>query len=292
MQSMAVDLWETLLIDNASASFPAGTDYGDCAPVNLRVLREPGLGLTLARLAGIRAARGSIIILVDDDNVLAPDYVAEAARLFVRDTRLGAAGGKSLPVFESPPAPWELEFLPLLAVRDLGEAVLLAPSFRPAGSAQNQCPLCAPIGAGMVLRREAVLAWAEEVERAPNRLRLDRTGLDLVSGGDNDIVMTVLEHGWSVGYFPSLSLSHLIPSARLDPRYLARLNRAIQRSWVQVLSAHAACPWRPIARWTVAPRQLKAWFARRAWKDPAAHIRWQGACGHFEGLAELATWNR
>src|ERR1035438_5116222 len=143
----------------------------------------------------------------------------------------------------------------LLAVRDLGEAELLAASFRPDGSAQKQYPLCAPIGAGMVLRREAALAWAEGGERDPNRLRLDPTGPDLVSGGDNDIVMTVLEHGWSVGYFPSLTLSHMIPSARLDPRYLARLNRAIQRSWVQVLSAHAACPWKPIAGWTVAPRQ-------------------------------------
>ena len=282
---MAPESWETLLIDNASASFPAGADYRDCAPSNIRVMHESRHGLTSARLAGIRASRGSIIVLVDDDNVLAPGYVAEAARLFARDARLGAAGGKSLPVFESPPAPWQLEFLSLLAVRDLGEAELLAASFRPDGSAQKQYPLCAPIGAGMVLRREAALAWAEGVERDPNRLRLDRTGPDLVSGGDNDIVMTVLEHGWSVGYFPSLTLSHMIPSARLDPRYLARLNRAIQRSWVQVLSAHAACPWKPIAGWTVAPRQLKAWFSRRAWKGPAARIRWQGACGHFEGRA-------
>jgi len=286
-QSLAPELWETLLVDNASSSFPNETEYGDDAPRNLRVIREPRLGLTSARIAGVRAARGSTIVFVDDDNILAPGYLAEALLIFARDGLLGAAGGKSLPVFESPPAPWQREFLPLLAVRDLGDAEQVATAFRPPGAASNQYPACAPIGAGMALRREAALAWVEGVERDPGRRRLDRSGLDLSSGGDNDLVMSVLELGWSVGYFPSLSLDHVIPPARLDPRYLARLNRAIQRSWIQVLAAHGACPWRPIPGWTVAPRRLKAWFAYRAWAGPAARIRWQGACGHFEGRAAV-----
>jgi glycosyltransferase involved in cell wall biosynthesis len=284
-QSLPAQLWETLLVDNASTAFPPADAYADAAPVNIRLIGEPRLGLTSARLAGLREARGSTIIFVDDDNVLAPDYFSEVARLFVRETRLGAAGGRSLPVFESPPAAWQLEFSSLLALRDLGDKELLAQSFRPTGAAQNQYPLCAPIGAGMAVRREAALAWAEGIERDPNRRRLDRTGLDLTSGGDNDIVMTVLELGWSVGYFPTLRLNHLIPSERLETRYLARLNRAIQRSWVQVLAAHGANPWMPIARWTVPLRQFKAWIRCRPWRDPASYVRWRGVCGHFEGRA-------
>jgi glycosyltransferase involved in cell wall biosynthesis len=284
-QSLAPDLWETLLVDNASSAFPGDEDYTSCVPPNMRVLHEYRLGLTAARLAGIRAARGEAVVFVDDDNALAPDYIAEVMRLFESDRRLGAAGGKSQPIFESRPDPWMVEFLPLLAVRDLGEGAMLATSFRPAGAVRNQYPLCAPIGAGMAVRREAAMKWAETVEKDPRRRRLDRKGPDLVSGGDNDIVMTVLEGGWSVGYFPSLILNHLIPPERVDPRYLARLNHAIQRSWVQVLAAHGANPWEPIDWWTVAPRKLKAWFTNRAWESSAARIRWQGACGHFEGRA-------
>lgn len=286
-QSLAPELWETLLVDNASSSFPSGQDLGGDAPSNLRVLPEPRLGLTSARLAGIRAARGTVIVFVDDDNILAPGYLAEAVRLFGRDGRLGAAGGKSVPALESPPLPWQREFLPLLAVRDLGEGELLATTFQPAGAARRQYPPFAPIGAGMALRRESALEWAAGVERDPGRRRLDRSGLDLASGGDNDVVMTVLENGWSVGYFPGLSLDHVIPQARLDTGYLARLNRAMQRSWVQVLACHGASPWKPIPRWTVAPRRIKAWFAYRAWAGPACRIRWQGACGHFEGRADI-----
>lgn len=56
---------------------------------------------------------------------------------------------------------------------------------------------------------------------------------------------------------------------------------------VQVLHRRGANPSPPIAPWTVPLRQLKAWFAYRAWAGPAEFIRWQGACGRFEGPADL-----
>ena len=112
---------------------------------------------------------------------------------------------------------------------------------------------------------------------------MDRRGAALTSSGDNDIIFSVLRSGWQVAYFPDLTLTHLIPANRLQPDYLARLNRGIQQSWQQVLRRHGASPWPAIAPWTVPLRQAKAWFAYRAWSTPAARIRWQGACGHFEG---------
>ena len=111
----------------------------------------------------------------------------------------------------------------------------------------------------------------------------DRRGASLSSSGDNDLVFEVLKAGWQVGYVPGLRLTHLIPAGRIEREYLARLNRGIQRSWVEVLRRHGASPWGPIAAWTVGPRKLKAWFSYRAWSGPAAFVRWQGACGHFEG---------
>ena len=67
------------------------------------------------------------------------------------------------------------------------------------------------------------------------------------------------------------------------PGYLARLNRGIQKSWVQVLAQHDASPWPPLTASGAALRKFRAWFTHRAWSSPAAHIRWQGACGHFAG---------
>jgi glycosyltransferase involved in cell wall biosynthesis len=286
-QTLQPECWETLLVDNASSEFPDATELSDVAPSNLRVVREPAIGLTSARLKGIRSSAGAVIVMVDDDNVLAPDYLAQVAELFAREPRLGAAGGRSIPEFEVSPAPHLSEFLPLLAIRDLGNSSLIATTLRPEGSITNQYPLCAPIGAGMALRREAALEWADEIANAPKRRRLDRTGPELVSGGDNDIVMTLLEKGFSVGYFPSLNLSHLIPAARLDARYLARLNRAIQKSWVQVLAMHGANPWPRIAPWTVIPRKMRSYLGLRAWSSDENFIRWQGICGLYEGRASI-----
>jgi hypothetical protein len=132
----------------------------------------------------------------------------------------------------------------------------------------------------MAIRLDAVRKWLG----APNVDDLaDRRGGDLSSSGDNDIVLTIMKDGWEVAYFPELALVHLIPASRLDPSYLGRLNRGIQKSWMQVLTKHHANPWPTIPRWTVPLRQGKAWLRLRAWSGAAASIRWQGACGHFEG---------
>ncbi len=282
-QTLPAAAWETILVDNASAPPLAAADFAGGAPANLRLAAEPRLGLTAARRRGLDESLAPVAVLVDDDNVLAPDYLENVLRRFAENPGLGAIGGKSLPEFERPPAAWEAEFLPLLALRDLGEAPHFSRGLRPEGATQNEYPVdAAPIGAGMALRREAVQSWM--AAREDGRLS-DRRGGELTSAGDNDIVLTLLHHGWEVAYFPELVLTHLIPAGRLEAAYLGRLNRGIQKSWMQVLTKHAANPWPPLGRWSVPLRQLKAWFTYRAWSGPAARIRWQGACGHFAGRA-------
>lgn len=280
-QTLPAIEWETLLVNNASVRFPDPAFFTDCAPANFSIVPEPALGLTSARRRGFHAARAELAVLVDDDNVLAPDYLARTIALFAAHPRVGALGGKSAPEFAVSPPEWVREFFPLLALRDPGENAMLSSGLRPAGAARNEYPACAPIGAGMALRRAAWTTWldARPAGTAPS----DRRGAALASGGDNDIVLTLMRAGWEVGYFPSLSLLHLIPAARLDPAYLARLNRGIQQSWMQVLTLHDANPWPPLTPPGAALRKARAWFGRRAWTSPAARIRWRGDCGHFEG---------
>ncbi len=266
-----------MIVDNASTvPVLAGSD----APPNPRIIHEPQLGLTAARRRGFLEATGEIIVMVDDDNVLAPDYLARVSDFFATHPQVGALGGRSVPEFESIPPAWVREFDGLLACRDLGATRLVSQGLRSPTTGRNEYPACAPIGAGMALRRAAVQTWLDQLTSAAPS---DRRGGELTSGGDNDIVFTLMRHGWEVAYDPSLSLTHLIPSARLTRDYLARLNRGIAKSWMQVLRRHEANPWPCIARWTVPLRQLKAWFTHRAWAGPAQFVRWQGACGHFEG---------
>lgn len=278
-QSLSAARWETVLVNNASARFPDAAFFTEHAPSDFSIVSEPVIGLTAARKKGFSVARGNYAVLVDDDNVLAPDYLERVPAIFSAHPRVGVAGGKSLPEFATEPPSWAHEFFPLLALRDLGGSELISQGLRPVGATRNEYPAFAPMGAGMALRRDAWTAW---LENAPDALS-DRRGSELTSGGDNDIVLCALRAGWESGYFPQLTLTHLIPASRLVPEYLARLNRGIQKSWMQVLARHDANPWPPLSSSGAVLRSTKAWFTHRAWSSPAARIRWQGACGHFEG---------
>lgn len=279
-QTLPADEWETVIVDNASMPALVLAEWSPHGPANLRLVPEPEPGLSHARRRGFLAGTGEVFVLVDDDNELAPDYLTETLRLFAAHAQVGVLGGRSFPEFESPPESWVREFDGLLACRDLGDAPLISTGLRNPATGRNEYPMFAPIGAGMALRRAAVQAW---LEQAGHAALPDRKGSDLSSSGDNDIVLTAMAAGWNAAYFPSLRLTHLIPSFRTTCDYLARLNRGIQKSWMQVLAQHDANPWPAIPAWTVVPRCAKAWLAHSAWSSPAAYVRWQGACGHFEG---------
>lgn len=284
--------WECCIVDNASAAFPESA----LAPVRnhaqIRIVREPRLGLTFARRTGIEHTTGEFLVWVDDDNLLAPDYLETAVRSFANHPRLGAAGGRIHPRFDSPVDPWKQEFFPLLALRDFGDASRVAAGVAP-GQRVSSYPEFAPVGAGLALRRNVAEAWIRVLDTRQAGLDgagvTDRTGDRLDSGGDNDLILTALNDGWSVGYFPELRLQHIIPPGRLEQRYLGRLNRGIQRSWIKVLALHGIRPWPAIPRWTLPVRKLRAYLRQRAWSSPASRIRWEGACGHFEGRVNLTN---
>ena len=279
-QTLPRAAWELIVVDNRSDVPITVAALDPVENPNASLVREEMLGLTWARIRGFREARGEAIVLVDDDNVLAPDFLEKAVRLLVANPGLGAVGGRSLPEWEEPPAPWVAAFPSLLALRDMGaESITAEPP-------PSQFPDCAPLGAGFVVRREPALAWVSQVEADPLRQALDRTGQSLISGGDNDLALTVMEQGWGVGYFPSLSLTHLIPASRMKLTYLACLQRATARSFLRVLALHRLSPWPALAPWTLPLRKLRAWLRLRPWADPASRLRWEYAVGHFEGRAD------
>jgi glycosyltransferase involved in cell wall biosynthesis len=288
LQTLSHDQWDVIIINNASTRWPNDGFFTGWKRGNLTIVEEPILGLTSARMRGFITSTANIVVLVDDDNVLAPDYLARAVELLKLHPRLGAAGGKSLPQFETPPPDWSREFFPLLALRDLGDTPIMSSASDDLAGRDLEYPGFSPIGAGMVLRREAWITWLDKTQRGIGILG-DRCGTQLTSGGDNDIVFTLLRAGWAIGYFPELSLTHLIPTSRLSPSYLARLNRGIQESWMRVLTLHRANPWLPLSHAGAHLRKIKAWFTHRAWKTGAGRIRWQGACGHFDGRVRVTN---
>lgn len=281
-QTLPSSDWELIVIDNASSS-PVDLPPTLLGPVSTRLIREERPGLSFARRRGFAESTAPLCVLVDDDNVLAPTYLADVVRLFAAHPDVAAMGGPSRPEFDATAPAWTSEFFPLLALRDLGPTPQIA---HPVKGHTTDYPACAPIGAGLALRLAAARAWSLDRANAP---LADRTGTQLTSGGDNDIVLHLFRAGGAVAYFPELALTHLIPAARLDPAYLARLNRAIQRSWVRVLALYDLCPWQPAPRWTLPLRLARAWARSRAWRGPVEAVRFAGLRGRLEGQADLSA---
>jgi glycosyltransferase involved in cell wall biosynthesis len=276
-QTLNPDLWELLIIDNNSSNgFDTKVDLGFFT--NSKIVKEPRQGLTYARLKGFKEAKGEVIIMVDDDNVLQSDYLETVLNIFKDHPQIGSAGGKSIPDFECEEPIWLPEFYGNLALRDLGDHVIIT-------KWENTYPNTAPIGAGMAIRRAALQAYIDAMT-TDKSIITDRTGTSLTSGGDNEINIQILKSGWELGYFPELVLRHIIPKERVQVQYLARLLRDTNRSWVRLLEKHHTCPWKSINKQTLIFRKIKAYLTYKAWKNEVNFIKWQGACGLFEGMVK------
>ncbi len=272
-QSHPADRWELIIIDNASDP-PLASLLGQfaCLPAHSLVC-EPQAGLVRARLRAIAESRGELLIFFDDDNLPSSDYLERALERMEADPKLGIAGGRVLGEFEIPPALWVRPFLPYLAIRDHGDRPIIG------GESDRYHPWY-PIGAGMILRREVALRYADQLAGDDLRVDLDRLGGRLTGGGDIDMVMTALEGGWLASYFPDLTIRHLIPAGRLRLGYLRRL----------LHDTHASCDHyyyqrgigRPPRRWPLEYPACMAQFLLRGALHPLAlYLATRAARGRY-----------
>lgn len=218
-QSLPKEQWELLLIDNAS-EIPLDRNWDLSWHPRARHIREEMLGLTPARMRGIREARGSLLVFVDDDNILNADYLERALTIERDYPFLGAWGGQIDPVFESPPPEWTRKYWKMLAIRDLDRDIW-----------SNLTDFSTtPCGAGMCIRGNVAREYVHVVGKDRSRVAFDRRGASLSSGGDSDLALTACDVGLGTGLFRSLRLKHLIPDGRLELEYLAKLSEELAYS--------------------------------------------------------------
>lgn len=215
-QTLPQSQWELLLIDNASD--PAlGPQWNLSWHPRGRTVREDTLGLTPARLRGIREADGDILVYVDDDNVLAPDYLRTVHDLLQIHPRLGAIGAGALePDFATEPRPEFRPYLALLALRSHAQA---------AWSHDPHDAHCVPWGTGLCVKRPVALAYVQLVEQLDIHGLLDRRGQRLYGNGDVAFSWAASLIGNGFGVFPELRAIHLIRAERLTQQYFLQMAR-------------------------------------------------------------------
>ena len=218
-QSLHMDQWELIIVDNASRESLASTWDLSWHPSG-RHLFEGELGLSAARRRGMLEANADILLFVDDDNVLAPDYLLEGLRIARNWPQLGTWGSANIvPEFEVQPAERLTPLLHLLAIREVEAA---------RWTNFVQWEAC-PWGAGMFLRRSVADAYRKMSDSEGLQIS-DRQGTSLMSGGDAELSYVACSMGLGIGIFPELKVTHLIPKERVTGEYLLRLHEAIRVS--------------------------------------------------------------
>jgi len=91
--------WEIIIVDNNSRDETAAIveQYQSTwnIDVPLRYVVEPLQGAAFARQTGIRQAHRELVGFLDDDNLPATNWVAEAVEFGQQNPKVGAFGGKT-----------------------------------------------------------------------------------------------------------------------------------------------------------------------------------------------------
>jgi glycosyltransferase involved in cell wall biosynthesis len=222
-QTLPPDQFEVIVVDNASSPPLSEAVFAHRTPTP-RIVREPNVGIVSARRAGIRAAAGDLLVFVDDDNQIFPDYLEQALRIARSNPEIGAFGGICEPLFDRPIAEWKTALLPYLGIRDYGSDVIT--------SKCGEWGEWDPIGAGMAIRKEIGLRFTEFVESNPEASRLGPTGKSGMFADDTLIARVAWMMNYSCSYQPSLRLSHYMKPGRLAATRLMRTLVGHGRSYV------------------------------------------------------------
>jgi glucosyl-dolichyl phosphate glucuronosyltransferase len=219
--------WEVLVVDNNCTDHTAKVvnDYiQDQTIPGLRRIVETKQGLTNARLCGSNNTSSEWIAFVDDDCLLAANWVEQAIQFAASHPQCGAFGGKVILEWETPPSPTLVAHARSFAASDRGETAHQL-------SLQNfHIP-----GAGLVMQRKALQqsGWLKK------QLLSDREGKELSSGGDSEIVLRILNAGYELWYTPNCVLHHFIPAKRISETYLIKMTYGLG----------TAAPYIAILRW-------------------------------------------
>jgi len=200
--------WEVLIIDNGSTDDSMAIARKEWRRNRkgfpLRIVHEPVLGLSHARVRGFRDAYYEFMIMCDDDNWLDRKYVASAYRIMSEEGNIGALGGFGKLVFEVDPPVAELSYI-----------------FAAGAQADHSGKVKDNrlYGAGCVIRHSA---YQKLLGSGFKSLLTDRKGAELTSGGDYELCLALAMMGYDVWYDERLRFTHYITAERLTWEYFLK----------------------------------------------------------------------
>ncbi len=200
--------WEVIIVDNNSRDTTRDVVLKavDSFPVHLHYLLEKEQGRSAALNAGIRAAKGEILAITDDDVRVDPLWLRNAEQALER-LQCDYVGGKALPIWSGKIPNW----MPNRGGKHWGVIALLDYGPEPIEFGEK-----VPLGVNMVFRRECFERaglWDNSIGRKAGTL----LGQEV-----REWTQRARAAGLRGFYSPDLVVHHVIPEDRLTKRYFRR----------------------------------------------------------------------
>jgi glycosyltransferase involved in cell wall biosynthesis len=204
---------EVLVVDNGSTDgTPALLDQWRHKP-DRRVVVEPDVGLSNARNTALATSTRDVVLLLDDDALVASGWARAHLDVYADDATVAAVGGPVGLHWPNGRPGWITDELAnWYSALELGDEVGPFPTEH------------GPYGTNMSVRRSAAMAVGGFDPR------LGRVGTRLISGEEADLTRRLRAAGWGIVYTPAAAVVQQVLPERLHRGWVRR------RAWSQGIS--------------------------------------------------------
>lgn len=184
--------------------------------------KEEKSGIVNARIKGLKSLDleiESLIIFIDDDNIINDNYLENALSFYLKHSRIGLFSGNA--IFSNDRINKRRRFidieyvLPYLGIRDFAFDDLIYRS-----STWNKFE---PIGAGLCMTNGVAKEWLRIIESNESLMELGRNGNQLMSGEDSLFNLAANNLNLFSAYVSNLTLKHELNERRFRIWYLTKL---------------------------------------------------------------------
>ncbi len=210
-QSLPRSRFEVIVVDNGSQDGTSSVAaYYAGLMSNVRYVREPRPGLHRGRHAGLRSAKGEILVYADDDIYAESTWLAAIAASF-EDQSIALVGGKIIPEYEVPPPTWVHQlwqtsrwgkYLPAYSLVDFGDLT-------------REVPPWFVFGCNFSIRRNALLTTGGfHPDGMPEQMLRYR------GDGETAVSRAIHTRGLRTVYNPSACIRHWVSKDRMSEGYI------------------------------------------------------------------------
>jgi glycosyltransferase involved in cell wall biosynthesis len=218
-QSLAPEDYEVVVIDNASTDgTAAAVQAADMGEAHLHYCFEPRLGLSIARNRGLAETDAPYVAFIDDDATADSGWIGALLSAIEAEPHPISVGGKIDLHLEAPLPPW----LPKSSLSTLGQV--------DHGPEPHACdyPREALYCSNLAFDRQRLL------DEGGFNLRLGRTGKNLISNEELDVLNRLQARGGLIFYEPRALVHHYVPKQRLN--MIWHLRRTFSQGMSDVLA--------------------------------------------------------